>query len=78
MQGKTAIANILKQEGVDVAFCFPKRGQVWSIVAPSVGKCRFVRGKVHPVPKSPCNHKLLSDSLAVCQPLFGGQLTLSM
>jgi acetolactate synthase I/II/III large subunit len=36
MQGKTAIANILKQEGVDAAFCFPNNALIDAAAAAGI------------------------------------------
>jgi acetolactate synthase-1/2/3 large subunit len=36
MQGKTAIANILKQEGVDVTFCFPNNALIDAAAAAGI------------------------------------------
>ncbi len=49
MQGKTAIANILKQEGVDVAFCFPNNTLIDAIAAAGIRPVisRMERGAVN-------------------------------
>ena len=36
MDGKTAIANILKQEGVEFAFCFPNNALIDAIAAAGI------------------------------------------
>ncbi len=49
MQGKTAIANILKQEGVEVAFCFPNNTLIDAIAAAGIRPVisRMERGAVN-------------------------------
>ncbi len=49
MQGKTAIANILKQEGVELAFCFPNNPLVDAIAAAGIRPiiARMERGAVN-------------------------------
>ena len=49
MQGKTAIANILKQEGVEVAFCFPNNTLIDAIAATGIRPVisRMERGAVN-------------------------------
>ena len=49
MQGKTAIANILKQEGVEFAFCFPNNPLIDAIAAAGIRPiiARMERGAVN-------------------------------
>ena len=49
MQGKTAIANILKQEGVELAFCFPNNPLIDAIAAAGIRPiiARMERGAVN-------------------------------
>ena len=49
MQGKTAIANILKQEGVEIAFCFPNNPLIDAIAAAGIRPiiARMERGAVN-------------------------------
>ncbi len=49
MQGKTAIANILKQEGVEFAFCFPNNTLIDAIAAAGIRPIisRMERGAVN-------------------------------
>ena len=49
MQGKTAIANILKQEGVELAFCFPNNTLIDAIAAAGIRPviARMERGAVN-------------------------------
>ena len=49
MQGKTAIANILKQEGVEIAFCFPNNALIDAIAAAGIRPiiARMERGAVN-------------------------------
>ena len=49
MQGKTAIANILKQEGVELAFCFPNNALIDAIAAAGIRPiiARMERGAVN-------------------------------
>ena len=49
MQGKTAIANILKQEGVELAFCFPNNPLIEAIAAAGIRPiiARMERGAVN-------------------------------
>ena len=49
MQGKTAIANILKQEGVELAFCFPNNTLIDAIAAAGIRPVisRMERGAVN-------------------------------
>ncbi len=49
MQGKTAIANILKQEGVELAFCFPNNPLIDAIAAVGIRPviARMERGAVN-------------------------------
>ncbi len=49
MQGKTAIASILKQEGVELAFCFPNNPLIDAIAAAGIRPviARMERGAVN-------------------------------